>query len=343
MSTQPNHIDERIVESLCSAYRAAVEDPPYGVTDQAMLRVAACRLRGSWVRPAAYVAAALLAVTLGLVMMLTITAPDKQIQRTGTFWNITRYVLERDRHATVSLPRTVLPHDVSQSAQGLPVQPGAQPVRTLPVCAVGPCGPIATQPAFSAPAKISNFLAKDLKDVQVARNARDYDKEITALRNALAAKGQRSAFDDYLINSLLGAAYVNQKNYAQAAPALEAAAESQYAPQAQRSGMLGAVVGIYSQLHQYYKAIEAAQIAIKLGAADPSVYVTMAVDEDQLGQHEEAAKTIQRIIDSEPKPEEKYLLFQWDAYTKANDSADAVRVADEICFYYRRPGYCRAH
>lgn len=339
MSSQPIHLDERTIDSLCSAYRAAVEVPPYDATDQAMLRAAARGLRSNWVRPAAY-AAALLAATIGLVLMFAITASQKHMGRTDSFRNITRYFLKGDRHGAVSLPRRVVPHDVSQSAQGPLLQRPAQRAPTLSGCAAGPCGRIATPPASGAPARVSGFLVRDLKDAQAAMNARDYDKEITALRAALAARGKRSAYDDFLINSWLGVAYVNQKDYAQAAPVLEAAAESQYALPAQRGGMLGAVVGIYSQLHQYSKAIEAAQIAIQLGVANPSLYVTMAVDEEQLGQPREAAQTIQHIIDSEPKPEEKYLLFQWDAYTKGNDMADAARVAGELCLYYRRPGFC---
>ncbi|HEX4051119.1 MAG TPA: hypothetical protein VHY19_09595 [Steroidobacteraceae bacterium] len=338
MSTQPNYLDERTVERLCSAYRAAVKDAPYGATDHVMLRAAARRLRTSWVRPTTYVAAVLLAATLGLTLMFAITAPNKKIQRTGTLGDITQYLLERDRHLAVALPRQLAPRDVAQSAQGL-----LQAVPNLPACAAQPCDRLATPPASSAPGKISRFLVKDLKDARAAMNARDYDREITSLREALAGRGQRSAFDDYLINSWLAAAYVNERNYAQAAPVLEAAAESQYAPPAARSGMLAAAVAIYSQLHQHYKAIEAAQIAIRLGAASPSLYVTMAVNEDQIGQYKEAAQAIQAIIDGEPKPEEKYLKFQWEEYTKAHDGADAARVADELCFYYRRPRYCRAH
>jgi len=341
MSTQPNHMDERTVDSLCTAYRAAVEDPSYDATDQAMLRLSARRPPGSWIRPTVYIAAALLATALGFVMIFGITAPDRQMQRTGPFGTITRHFLDRGGHAAVSLPRTLVPHDVSQSAESL--RHSVQPGPNEPGCAAEPCGHISTQIASGTPPKISRFLANDLKDAQIAMKAGDYDEEIAALQKAFAAKGQRSAFDDFIINSWLGTAYVNQKNYAQGVPALAAAAQSQYASPAQRSGMLGAVVGIYSRLHEYDKAIEAAKIAIKIGVANPTLYVTMAVDEDESGRHKEAAQTIQQIIDREPKPEEKYLMFQWNAYTKANDRADAARVADEICFYYRRPDYCRAH
>lgn len=185
----------------------------------------------------------------------------------------------------------------------------------------------------------SRFLLKDLKAAQDAMKAQNYTLEIQKLQAALAAKGNRTAYDNYLINSWLGVAYVNTKDYANAAPALQAAAQSQYATPAQQRTMMQAVVGIYSQLHQYPKAIAAGQKAIQMGAADSSIYVTVAVDQNNLGQYKEAAGTIQHLVDKQSKPEEKYLQFQWDAYTKANDQEDARKVIDKLVTYYPKPDY----
>jgi tetratricopeptide (TPR) repeat protein len=120
---------------------------------------------------------------------------------------------------------------------------------------------------------------------------------------------------------------------------LQAAAESQYTTPENRRQMLQAVIGIYSQLHEYPKAIAAGESAIKSGNADASIYVTVAVDQENLGQHKEAAGTIQQLIDKEPKPEEKYLEFQWEAYNKANDQQDAGKVIDKLVTYYPKPDY----
>lgn len=185
----------------------------------------------------------------------------------------------------------------------------------------------------------SRFLLKDLKAAQDAMKAQKYDVEIQKLQDALAAKGQRTPYDNFLINSWLGVAYVNTKDYQKAAPALEAAAESQYANPAQQKTMLTAVVSIYSQLHEYPKAIAAGENAIRLGVTDSSIYVTVAVDQNNIGQYKDAAQTIQHLVDRQPKPEEKYLEFQWDAYTKANDQADASKVIDKLVTYYPKPDY----
>lgn len=207
------------------------------------------------------------------------------------------------------------------------------------VAALCLCSATASYAAESKGPTISAFLAKPLKAAQDAQKAQNYDLEVQKLQDALAAKGQRTPYDNFIINSFLGVAYVNLKNYPSAAPALEAAAESQYADSAQQKAMLQAVVSIYSQLHQYPKAIAAGQNAMKLGVAGSDVYVTVAVDQDGIGQHKEAAATIQQLIDKEPKPEEKYLEFQWEAYNKASDQVDASKVIDKLVTYYPKPDY----
>lgn len=187
---------------------------------------------------------------------------------------------------------------------------------------------------------VSKCLAKPLKEAQDAMKAKNYQLQIQKVQEAQnTPKCNKTPYDEYLMNTWLGVANVQLKNYEVAAPALQAAAESQYTTPENRRQMMQAVVGIYSQLHQYPKAIAAGQSAIRSGAADASIYVTVAVSQEALGQHKEAAATIQQLIDKEPKPEEKYLEFQWEAYNKAGDQADANRVIDKLVTYYPKPDY----
>ncbi len=201
------------------------------------------------------------------------------------------------------------------------------------------CGNNGTPQQKSGPPTISGFLRKDMKAAQDAQKAQNWNVEVQALHKALAAHGQRTPYDDFVINSWLGIADVQLKNYAEAAPALEAAAESQYATAAQQKVMLPAVVGLYSQLQQYPKAIAAGQNAIKLGIADSSVYVSVAVAQNTIGQYAQAAATLQPLLDKESQPEEKYLEFQWEAYNHAGDQADANKVIDKLVTYYPKPDY----
>ncbi len=196
-----------------------------------------------------------------------------------------------------------------------------------------------TYAAESKGPTISRFLLKDLKAAQDAQKAQNWSLEVQKLQAAMAAKGQRTPYDNFIINSWLGVADVQLHNYTEAAPALEAAAESQYAPTSQQKTMLSAVVSIYSQLHQYPKAIAAGQNAIRLGVADSAIYVTVAVDQNGIGQYKQSAATLQQLIDKEPRPEEKYLEFQWEAYNHAGDPADASKVIDKLVTYYPKPDY----
>lgn len=187
---------------------------------------------------------------------------------------------------------------------------------------------------------ISGCLLKPLKAAQDAQKAQNWALDIQKVQEAEAQKCNKTPYDEFLMNSWLAVGYVQTKDFAHAAPALQAAAESQYSTEAQRKQFMQAVVGIYAQTHQTQKAIDAAQSAIKLGVADNSVYVTLAVSQDNLGQHKQAADTIQRLIDKEgSKPEEKYLQFQWDAYSKANDQTDAAKVIDKLVTLYPKPDY----
>jgi hypothetical protein len=200
------------------------------------------------------------------------------------------------------------------------------------------CSANALIPKSKAPG-ISDFLVNDMKAAQEAQKAQNWSLEVQKLQVALASHGAKTPYDNFVINSWLGIAEVRLQNYADAAPALEAAAQSQYAAAAQQKVMLPTVVTLYSQLHQYPKAIAAGQYAMKRGIADSSVYVSVATDQKAIGQYQQAAATIQQLIDKEPTPEEQYLAFQWDAYTHASDQADARKVIEELVTYYPKPDY----
>jgi hypothetical protein len=221
---------------------------------------------------------------------------------------------------------------------------GAQASRTVncdlsaAVYARPECSSDAAAAKSKAPT-LSHFLLKDMKAAQDAQKAQNWKLEVQKLQAALAAKGKRTPYDDYLINSWLGIADAQLQNYADAAPALQAAAESQYAPVAQQKVMLSTAISLFSQLHQYPQAIAAGQSAMKRGLADSSVYVNVAVAQNGIGQYQQAATTIQQLIKTESTPEEKYLAFQWQAYNQAGDQADASKVIDQLVTYYPKPDY----
>ena len=75
----------------------------------------------------------------------------------------------------------------------------------------------------------SRSLAEPLRAAQYAIKTRNLALAIQKHQEAQAAKGQKTAYDEYIINSMLGVAYCQTHDYARAAPAMEAAARSKYA------------------------------------------------------------------------------------------------------------------
>jgi len=299
MSASGNDINGPVVEKLCAAYRAVVEEPPFAATDEALLRAAARAMRSGWIQPTVYATVALLVVVLGLAVF-AITAPSglPWAQRVARVGDIARYLMGSLQHATVPLPSTLVPYHVSsQSSQDVAKQPPAQPTALRSGCSsTGPCPSAAATAAGAGNPKVSDFLAEPLKAAQTAMKAaaaaqdpqvrvEEYQVEIQELQVAEAATGQKTPYDEYLINAMLATAYAGERKFDMAAPSLQAAAESPYATLAQRHAWLHAAVGIYYQEHRYAKVIQVGNEALQSGVTTPDLYATMELARRALGVH----------------------------------------------------------
>ncbi len=186
---------------------------------------------------------------------------------------------------------------------------------------------------------ITADLAKNLKAAQDALKAQKYDEAISKLKDAQAQKGKKTEYDNYIINSMLAMSYYSEKDYQNAAPLLRETAMSQYSNPEQSKQWLTAVMGIFYQEKNYPDCITVGQELVKRGSTQSDVYTTIALSQTALGKNKEAAQTVQQIIDKQQKPEEKLLAFQWNAYLKANDPADASKVVEQLVKYYPKPDY----
>lgn len=186
---------------------------------------------------------------------------------------------------------------------------------------------------------VSKALAKPLKAAQEALVAKNYDLAMTNIKAAQAEPGEKSAYDNFVINQMLLFIYVQKQDFTSAAPVLEAAAQSQYATLDQQKTWLRALMGIYFQQKDYAKTIEFGDEAVKKGVNDTETYTTLADSQGKLGKWKDAATTIQEVLQRQDKPEERLLAFQWNAYVKANDEADASKVIEKLVTYYPKPDY----
>ena len=86
------------------------------------------------------------------------------------------------------------------------------------------------------------------------------------MREAEAVPGAKSAFDQYYMSEFRGYAYHNLRQDADAARELEAALNSPCMPEAKKADRYKSLVGLYTSLKNYPKAIDYGNRALKLSA-----------------------------------------------------------------------------
>jgi hypothetical protein len=198
---------------------------------------------------------------------------------------------------------------------------------------------LAAEGAAQSGPTVSKALAKPLKAAQDALTTKNFDAAMASIKTAQAEPGEKSAYDNFVINQMLLFIYVQKQDFTAAAPVLEAAAQSQYATPDQQKTWLRALMGIYFQQKDYAKTVEVGEQAVKKGVNDADTISTIADSQGKLGKWKDAASTIQEVLQRQEKPEERLLAFQWNAYVKANDDADAARVIEKLVTYYPKPDY----
>ena len=201
------------------------------------------------------------------------------------------------------------------------------------------CGGAQAAEGAAAGPTVSKPVAKPLKAAQEALVAKNWDSALSNIKTAQGEPGEKTAYDNFVINQMLLFVYVQKQDFASAAPVLEAAAASQYATPDQQKTWLRALMGIYFQQKDYAKTIEFGEQAVKKGVNDTETFTTLADSEGKLGKWKDAATTIQEVLQRQDKPEERLLAFQWNAYVKANDDADAAKVIEKLVTYYPKPDY----
>jgi hypothetical protein len=193
-------------------------------------------------------------------------------------------------------------------------------------------------PKAKAPTVTAN-VAKQLVAAQAALKADKPDDAIASLKEAQAAKGDKTPYDLFIINEMLGTAYVKQKDYQSAAPLLEAAARSEYCDPTQAKAWLRAVMVIDYNNKDYPKTIELGEQITQRGASDEDTITMMGDSYFHLNKYKEAGDYIQQYTDKQEKPQEKFLKFEYSCFLKANESKAAEKVLDKLITYYPSADY----
>ena len=198
--------------------------------------------------------------------------------------------------------------------------------------------PAADQPPPAGP-QVSKAVAKPLKAAQEAMQAKKLDEALARVREAQGAAGDKTAYDNFVINILLFQIYQQKQDMGDAIPPLQAAAQSQYATSDQQKVWLKNIALYYFQQKDYAKALDLAGQAVKHGVNDLDTLGLIAKSQYLSGKYKDAAVSMQEIVSKQDKPDEESLKLLWQFDLKANDDAGAAKAVEKLVTYYPKPEY----
>jgi tetratricopeptide (TPR) repeat protein len=191
--------------------------------------------------------------------------------------------------------------------------------------------------------KISKQIAKPMDAAQKAIAAKKWQEVLQRVREAEATTGYiRSESDKFWMSEFRGYAYLSLRQDAEAAREFEAGLNSPCMQEAKKPERLKNLVGIYTSLRNYNKAIEYGNRALKM-SRDPEIMVAVAQAYYQSGDNKNSVKVMNDLMDSLEKsgraPKEQQLLLVLAACQRAGDKACVSRVFEKLVVYYPKPEY----
>jgi tetratricopeptide (TPR) repeat protein len=181
-----------------------------------------------------------------------------------------------------------------------------------------------------------------MKAAQDAMKAKKWQDTLTKLREVESTPGPKSQFDQYMISEFRTYAYHNLRQDAEAAREMEATLNSPCLTGEKKADRLKNLVGLYTQMRNYPKAIEHGNAALKI-SRDPDLQVFVAQAYYQSGNNKESARIMNELMTSlersGQKPKEQQLLLVQSACEKAKDNACVAKVFEKLVLNYPKPDY----
>jgi tetratricopeptide (TPR) repeat protein len=188
----------------------------------------------------------------------------------------------------------------------------------------------------------SAALAKPLKAASDSLKARKYQETVERLRAAEGTPG-KTAYDQHLINKMLGYACEQMKDQACAGKAYEALLTDGFSSSAEVASYVRTLVGINTATKNFDKVIEYGTRAIKDGGANDEIRFLVGQAYYYKGDYKGTIKYEDSYIESEIKagqtPKLDTLKLAEAACAKQNDTACETRQLERIVMYYPKPEY----
>ena len=183
------------------------------------------------------------------------------------------------------------------------------------------------------------------KPIQAAIEALKQKRGKEALAKAREAQAvpNKSPYETYMVERVIGQAALVAGEYSTAARALEAAAASPAGPEGERRQLLGVAANAHYVLKEYGKATELASRYFKEGGTDRSVRMIYVNALYLSNNFAGAAKAIVADIEAEEQagrhPSEDQLQLLASVYDKQKDASGYARTMERLVAYYPKREY----
>jgi tetratricopeptide (TPR) repeat protein len=214
----------------------------------------------------------------------------------------------------------------------------------LSACALGGVLSVAPALAADAPAKPTNSakVGKILKDVQEDIKNKKYADAITKLKEADGTAG-KNAYDQHIINDMLGFCAAHTNDYPLAAKSWEAEVEDGMLTPQEQQQKTRALSELNYQLKNYDKAIDYGNRAIKGGFGDEQTRTLVGqayyLKGDWKGTLHFEESVVDPIIKAGGKPSSEALQLILSSCVKLEDSACQTRALEKLVTYDPKPEY----
>jgi hypothetical protein len=192
---------------------------------------------------------------------------------------------------------------------------------------------------LSKQSRVSAAISKPLQAAQRAMQAKDFDEAFTQVKKAQSASGEKTAYDNYVIDVMFMQIYQGKNDQADLVGTLTDTAQSQYATTEQQKIWYKFIAQYWYRQKDYSKALDAAKQAQQHGATDAGTMDLIAKAQYLSENYAEAASMMREIVSQQERPSEDSLKLLWQFDLKAKDDAGAASAIEELVALYPKPEY----